>query len=250
MPISPAMQRYASEIYRLQQDHPYATLTMVAGHVDASLQAVSRMLGRMEKEGLIERQPYKGMVLTDTGESAAMPALRRHRLAEVFLVKVMKFGWEEAHDLTDNFELGLDTMLEERIDELTGHPTRCPHGEPIPDKEGVIPEMNDSSMLSLQPGEVGYISRVRTHDHDKLRYLAQEGLIPGVGFRVMGRGPFNGPLRILVGKQEHVLGPELAAVIWVDTLAAQELDPTQCNRSGCPLPKMAQQHQYSRKAGE
>lgn len=230
------MRRYAAEIYRLQQDHPYATLSMVAEKVDASLQAVSRMLARMEKAGLLQREPYKGMTLTEKGVREAMPALRRHRLAEVFLVKVMNFGWEEAHELTDQFELGLDQDIEDRIDSLTGHPTRCPHGEPIPTRDGKMPEVKDQALLNLQGGEAGHISRVRTHDHEKLRYLAEEGLIPGTGFRVVGRGPFNGPLRVQVDRKEYVLGHELAAVIWVETVD-KELDPSLCTRTGCPLPK-------------
>ncbi len=235
------MRRYAAEIYRLQQDHPYATLSMVAEHVDASLQAVSRMTGRMEEAGLLKREPYRGMRLTLAGEKAAMPALRRHRLAEVFLVKVMNFGWEEAHELTDQFERGLDAALEERIDQLTGHPTHCPHGEPIPTKEGLLPILKDRAMLNLKAGEAGHITRVRTHEKEKLRYLANEGLVPGTGFLVLGRGPFSGPLRVLVDKREYVLGPELAAVIWVETVDG-ELDPSLCTRTGCPLTKAT--HQY------
>lgn len=232
------MQRYAAEIYRLQQDHPYATLSMLAEHVDASLQAVSRMLARLEEGGLLEREPYRGVRLTPTGEKAALPELRRHRLLEVFLVKVMKFGWDEAHELTDDFALGIDQKLEDRIDELTGRPIRCPHGEPIPTRDGFMPPVQDRSLTTLQAGEMGHISRVRTHDGPKLRYLAEQGLVPGVGFRVVSRAPFNGPLRILTDKQDHILGHELSQVIWVETLDGV-VDPNLCNRAGCPLPKVA-----------
>lgn len=238
MKISPAMQRYAAEIYRLQQDHAIATLTSVAEQVNASLQAVSRMIARMEDSGLVEREPYRGVRLTPAGERAALPELRRHRLLEVFLVKVMKFGWDEAHELTDGFALGIDQKLEDRIDELTGRPSRCPHGEPIPSRDGVMPPLRDRSLTTLQAGEIGHISRVRTHDGPMLRYLAEQMLVPGVGFRVVSRAPFNGPVRILTEKNEHILGHELAQVIWVETLDG-EIDPNLCNRAGCPLPKMA-----------
>ena len=244
MNVSPAMRRYAAEIYRLQQDHPYASLSMVAEHVDASLQAVSRMTNRMEEAGLLTREPYKGMRLTDEGVKHAMPALRRHRLAEVFLVKMMNFGWDEAHELTDQFELGLDDDIEDRIDELTGHPKRCPHGEAIPSKDGVMPLVNDTALVNLQVGQAGHFSRVRTHDKEKLRYLAKEGLVPGTGFKVIGRGPFNGPLRILVDNREYVLGHELATIIWVETLDG-EIDPSLCTRTGCPLPRAT--HGYLQK---
>jgi DtxR family Mn-dependent transcriptional regulator len=156
----------------------------------------------------------------------------------VFLVKIMNFGWDEAHDLTDGFALGVDQKLEDRMDTLTGHPTRCPHGEPIPSREGVLPPINDRSLTTLQTGEIGHISRVRTHDGPKLRYLAEQKLTPGVGFRVLSHAPFNGPIRILTDSNEHILGHELGQVIWVETLDG-EIDPNLCNRAGCPLPKAA-----------
>lgn len=237
------MQRYAAEIYRLEQDHPYATLSMVAERVDASLQAVSRMIKRLKRAGLVEHEPYKGVRLTPEGEKAALPAIRRHRLAEVFLVKIMKFGWDEAHHITDVFEQGIDEVLEDRMDDLTGHPTRCPHGNPIPTKDGVMPDLNDRSLTTLGPDKMGHISRVRTDDGEKLRYLAELGLVPGIGFRVVSKAPFNGPVRIQVDENEYVIGHELAALLWVETLDGDE-DTRLCVRTGCPLPRMTSSYGY------
>lgn len=214
--VSPAMQRYAAEIYRLQQDHPYVTLSMLGEHMYVSPQAISRMIRRLKQAGLVVHEPYRGVRLTPAGERVALPAIRRHRLLEVFLVDVMRFGWEEVHDLADVLEAGIDQVLEDRIDELTGHPTRCPHGDPIPTRDGVMPPLNDVSLVTLQPGAKGRISRVRTHDPEKLRYLAQLSLVPDTPFELLSRAPFNGPLRIRAGNREHVLGHELAAVLWVE----------------------------------
>lgn len=236
MPVSTTMQRYAAEIYRLQQDHPYATLSMLAEHVSASLQAVSRMIQRLKEAGLLEHEPYKGVRLTSKGVRAALPAVRRHRLVEVFLVKVMQYDWADAHEYADTFERGINQHLEDRIDEITGHPTHCPHGDPIPTKDGHMPILNDQSLTNLGPGTLGHVSRVRTHEGEKLRYLARLGIVPGVGFKVVGRAPFDGPLRVLVGQDEHVFGHELAAIIWVETLNG-EISPDQCTRTGCPLPR-------------
>lgn len=210
------MQRYAAEIYRLQEDHPYVPLSALAEHADVSLQAASRMIRRLKQAGLVEHEPYAGVRLTPQGERVALPAIRRHRLIEVFLVDAMGFGWEEIHALADVFEAGINQTLEDRLDELTNHPTRCPHGDPIPSRDGVMPALNDVSLLTLEPGMAGRISRVRTHDPDKLRYLAELGLMPGVEFRLESRAPFNGPLRIRAGDQEHILGHELAAALWVE----------------------------------
>jgi len=216
---TPGMRRYAAELYRLQQDLPQVGLSDLSESAAASLQATSRMVARMKAKGYLVHEPYRGVRLTAEGERLAMPELRRHRLVEVFLVRVMKFGWDEAHDLSDKFELGINDLLEDRLDEITGHPTRCPHGEPIPSKDGVMPQVKDVSLVELEPVTVCRISRVRTHDPEKLRYFAEMGLVPQVEFELDFRAPFNGPVRIHSGAQEHVLGYDMAAALYVETLS-------------------------------
>lgn len=210
------MQRYAADVYRLQQDHPFVSLADLAEHMNVSVQAASRMVRRLKETGLIDHEPYRGVRLTDQGVRYSLPAIRRHRLIEVFLVKVMGYDWAETHDLADTLELGVDQTLEDRIDSLTGHPTRCPHGEPIPSRDGIMPPLSDVSLIELKSGEAGAISRVRTHEPDKLRYLASIGLVPGVAFKLRSCAPFNGPLRLWYDGQDEVLGYDLAASLWVD----------------------------------
>jgi DtxR family Mn-dependent transcriptional regulator len=215
---TPAMRRYAAEVYRLQQDLPQVGLSELAEAAGASLQATSRMVGRMKDHGFLEHELYRGVRLTPEGEHIAMPALRRHRLVEVFLVRVMKYGWDEAHDISDQFELGINDHLEDRLDELTGHPTRCPHGEPIPSREGVMPDVQDTSLINLHPVVPCRISRVRTHNPDELRYFAELGLLPQAEFVLLNRIASHGPFRIQFGKREYVLGHNLAAALYVEHL--------------------------------
>ena len=126
MTVSPAMRRYAAEIYRLQQDHDRVPLSLLSSHVEASAQAISTMVKRLNKSGYLIHEPYRGVRLTDSGEKIAMPSLRRHRLTEVFLVRVMKYDRASAHVLSDTFERGVNEEIEDRMDELAGYPTRCP----------------------------------------------------------------------------------------------------------------------------
>jgi len=212
---TPAMKRYAAEIYRLQEDHPSVGLSDLSEVADVSVQAATRMVGKMKERGYLEHEPYRGVKLTEEGEKIAMPALRRHRLVEVFLVEVMNFDWNEAHDLSDELELGINDVLEERIDKITGHPTRCPHGEPIPSPEGVMPEVHDLSLVNVEPPQRCRMSRVRTHDPEKLTYIKELGLVPGVTFEILSRAPFEGPLRIRMAREETVLGYDLAATLYV-----------------------------------
>ena len=213
---TPAMQRYAAEIFRLQQDTPYVALNELSESANSSMQATARMVGRMKQLNYLEHELYRGVRLTPKGEQIAMPALRRHRLVEVFLVKVMKYGWDEAHELSDSFALGINDPLEDRIDEITGKPTRCPHGEPIPSKDGLMPVVNDKPLLEVPSGSDCVISRVRTHDMEKLRYFAELGLVPGVPFHLFSCAPFKGPLRLQMKPQDHLIGYELAACLWVE----------------------------------
>jgi len=219
---TPAMQRYAAEIFRLQQDTPYVGLNELSESANSSMQATARMVGRMKKLDYLEHELYRGVRLTTKGQQIAMPALRRHRLVEVFLVKVMKYGWDEAHELSDTFALGVNDQLESRIDEITGRPTRCPHGEPIPSRDGVMPVIKDIPLLEVPSGSDCVISRVRTHDMEKLKYFAELGLVPGVPFHLFSCAPFKGPLRLQMKPHDHLIGHELAGSLWVEVIKLGE----------------------------
>jgi DtxR family Mn-dependent transcriptional regulator len=211
------MRRYAAEIFRLQQDHEQVRLNDLVAEANTSMQAVSRMVKRLKAEGYLDHTPYRGMRLTAEGERIAMPALRRHRLSEVFLVQKMGYDWASAHELTETFERGLNQELEDRMDDLTGHPARCPHGEPIPTRDGRITIPDDRPLVEVGSKVWCRISRVRTHDLDKLRYIGELGLVPGAEIYVMGCAPFQGPLRIQVpGGVDQVIGHELARALWVE----------------------------------
>ncbi|MBK9206885.1 MAG: metal-dependent transcriptional regulator [Anaerolineales bacterium] len=216
MTVSAAMQRYAAEIYRLQEDHEQVSLSLLGSHVESSAQAISIMVKRLNKSGYLVHEPYRGVRLTPAGEKIAMPALRRHRLTEVFLVQIMKYDWAAAHELSDVFERGVNEELEERMDHLTGHPTRCPHGEPIPSKAGVMPVVKDMPLIDAPSGSDCLISRVRTHNMEKLNYIGELGLVPGTPFHLLSCAPFKGPLRLQMKPQDHVIGYELAVSLWVE----------------------------------
>ncbi len=216
MNASPVMQRYAAEIYRLQQDLSPVPVSALAEAVAASMQAVAKMIRRLAEGGFLEHQPYRGVRLTPAGERIAMPALRRHRIVEVFLVRIMGYDWATAHELTEQLERGVNEALEDRMYEMCGRPSRCPHGEPIPSREGVMPVVEDMPLVEVPSGSDCVISRVRTHDSAKLLYIASLGLVPGTAFHLASCAPFKGPLRLQYNPQDQVIGYELAQAFWVE----------------------------------
>lgn len=213
---SVAMREYLAEIYRLQEDAPTVSTTSLAERLHVSAPAVPRMLKRLRNAGYVIHKPYQGIELTPRGREEALRELRRHRILEVFLVNVMGFTWDEAHEHAEEMGRGLNDAISERMAEMTNYPTRCPHGEPIPDAEGNLPEVKDVCIMNLGVGHVGVVSRVRTHDPERLKYFKTLGLVPGAHFEIMGRAPFNGPMRLRVGRDDVVLGVELTKSLWVE----------------------------------
>jgi len=215
MEPSAAMREYLAEIYRLQEDAPTVSTTSLADRLNVSPPAIPRMLKRLQSAGFVKHVPYQGVELTERGREEALREIRRHRILEVFLVNVMGFTWDETHEHADNMGAGLNDRLTARMAEMTGHPQRCPHGEPIPDSDGRLPLVNDVCIVNLGVGHKGAVSRVRTHEPEKLKYFASLGLLPGSALEIMGRAPFNGPMRLRVGRDEVVIGFELMKSLWV-----------------------------------
>lgn len=215
MEPSVAMREYLAEIYRLQEDEPTVSTTSLAERLDVSAPAVSRMLKRLKSAGYVKHIPYQGVELTERGRQEALRELRRHRILEVFMVDVMGFSWDEVHEHADQLGQGLNDVITQRMAEMTNHPTRCPHGEPIPDEEGNLPKIDDICIINLGVGHKGAVSRVRTHEPERLQYFASLGLVPGAKFSIAGRAPFNGPMRLQLDREEVVLGVELTKSLWV-----------------------------------
>jgi DtxR family Mn-dependent transcriptional regulator len=210
------MAHYLGELYRLGGHREFVAPSALAVELDVSPPAVARMGGRLSERGLVDRRRYRGVRLTSRGEREALREIRYHRMAEAFLVTVLKYGWHEAHDTADALAEIADADLIARMEQAAGHPTRCPHGEPIPSAEGVMPELHDLPLTQLGVGERGVISRVRIRETQRLEYLAREGLFPRTAFRVEGKGPFGGPVRLSLERGEVVLGAEIAGQIFVE----------------------------------
>ncbi|MFQ5409601.1 MAG: metal-dependent transcriptional regulator [Anaerolineales bacterium] len=220
--LTPIQREYLADIYRLQypdyspSTDPVST-NAIAAQLEVSAPAATKMIRRLEQAGFVRHERYHGVRLTDSGERAALISIRSHRLLEAFLVSVMRFDWEEVHEYAHRLEPAIDARFEARMDELAGYPRRCPHGDPIPSPEGKMPIVNDVAIMDCAIGTTGTMRRIRNHTPEKLRYLGELGLLPGARIRLLGKAPFNGPVRILTMKgEEHVLGVELARDLLIE----------------------------------
>lgn len=222
--LSPTMRDYLAEIYRLYDrgenlDSGFVGTSALADLLDVSAPAVNRMIAKLKDAGLLEHEPYQGIRLTEPGRREALKELRRHRIAEAFLVNVMGFGWHEVHEEANRMSGALSDILTERMAQMAGNPTRCPHGEPIPSADGGIAHLDDHLLSEVEEGGLFEVTRVRTRESDRLEYMAALGLTPGRIVQVLHRAPFNGPLQLKVGEEYRIIGHNLAELIRVKASA-------------------------------
>ena len=219
------MLDYLAAIYRLGQGEngpERVTTSALAERMHVSAAAASSMLKRLEESAFVERSSVDGIVLTEQGRLAALQLVRRHRLLEVFLVQVMGYTWDQVDAEAYRLEHAISAAFEEKLDRLCGYPTHCPHGDPIPGKDGAVKEEAQVALTNLVPGRSGRLRRVGFSDARVLRYLGQLELVPGRRVRLVELAPFNGPVtfELLPGDgvgapTTQVLGSELAARLFV-----------------------------------
>ena len=214
--VTPAMEDYLKAAYRLREEAGAVTTQRLAEALGVSSPSVSNMVKRLHELGLVRHERYHGVELTEEGEGIALEVVRHHRLLELYLVESLGFPWDEAHAEAERLEHHISEEMEARIDVALGHPTRDPHGDPIPSREGTVGALEDTRLLDLEQGVAAVIVRVSDSDPEQLRYLGGLGLYPGVTIVVLDKLPFAGPLRIRVGELEHLIGLPLAAAVLVN----------------------------------
>jgi DtxR family Mn-dependent transcriptional regulator len=213
---STAVEDYTKAIYALEaRDSGPVSTTALAERLGVTPASASGMVKRLCELGLVTHRRYHGVLLTDAGRRVALEVIRHHRLLELYLVEDLGVPWDRVHQEAEILEHVLSEDLEELIAAKLGHPTRDPHGDPIPSRELTIEEVSTESLESLEPGVTGIFARVSDSDPDMLRYLAELGIAPGAVLEVVERQPFGGPLFVRFGDEVHPLGGDLARAIRV-----------------------------------
>ncbi len=226
--LAPRISDCLKLINAMQERGQKVSTSAVSEQLGVSDATATMMFKDFAAAGWVEHIPYRGVRLTPLGERKAMEVIRHHRLLELYLARELGYSWDKVHAEADRLEHVISEEFEDKLDELLGHPTVDPHGDPIPRKDGTITPRQGRSLAQLQEGEVAQILRVSHQNPEKLCYLGQLGLYPETRVQVIERAPFGGPLRIRIGDEgaeqvEHMLGPELAADIVVSPAEVREI---------------------------
>lgn len=219
---SATIEEYLETIYKLSERGEVRP-AQVAEAMGVSGPTVTATLKRLESAGLITR-PEKGVELTATGAAEAISIVRRHRLAERFLVDALGLPWDEVHEEACLLEHALSPRVQEALEEFLQSPSVCPHGHPIPSSDGTVAPVTGDPLCEFGQGSTVNIVRVEDEDESLLSYLASLGMFPGTDVKVCDVAPFKGPLMVEVGSSRYALGRDVAAKIIVTPTEARKRD--------------------------
>src|SRR6266852_1082258 len=176
---------------------------------------VTQLFKWLAERGYVRYTPYHGVELTEAGTAMAAELVRRHRLLELFLVRVMGFPLDEIDAEAEQVEHAISDTFVDRMDTLLGHPTEDPHGDPIPNKAGGVVVPSSQPLSTVLPGQQVIVQRVSDDHPDLLRYLASLGLVPGALVQVEAVAPYGGVYTVRVGVQTHAIGDAVTQAILV-----------------------------------
>lgn len=210
--LSPATGDYLKAIW-LVAGTETASTNVLAAHLGITAPSVSGMLARLQEQGLVAHERYKGAQLTAQGEREALRLLRRHRLIETFMLEQLGYRWDEVHEEAERLEHAVSERFTERLAALLGNPSHDPHGDPIPTADGSLPATPNTPLSDLEPGQALRVFRLKTQEAQVLSYLAELKLHPGQQITVSEREPLGGLLHVRIADERQVLSKDLAVLI-------------------------------------
>jgi DtxR family Mn-dependent transcriptional regulator len=221
---SAAVEDYLKVIHALEERaEGEITTSRLAERLGVSASSVSGMVRKLCELGLLEHPRYGGIAFTETGRRVALGVVRRHRLIESYLVAELGYRWDEVHDEAEVLEHAVSDRMLDRIDAKLGHPTRDPHGDPIPAANGQVPTPDARQLSVCQNGDAGTVARISDSDPEMLRYFDSVGISLDSRLRVLARRDFAGMISVAVegpvGSESPAtvvdLGSPAAEAIWV-----------------------------------
>lgn len=209
---SPAAEEYLQAVYTLADEGGQVIGARLAEFLRISPAAVSEMVHRLERDGLLRLDDHKEVHLTERGLIAASRVVRRHRLAERMLVDLLGYEWWKTHEEAERLEHAMSPEMEERLVRVLGDPQTCPHGNPMP---GTLPTPT-RPLERLAVGDRAAVERIPDqfeHEPGFLEYLDTQGVRPGVTLEMIEQRP--GLLRVGVDGRERSLRPDCGQKVWM-----------------------------------
>jgi DtxR family transcriptional regulator, Mn-dependent transcriptional regulator len=222
MPSS-TVENYLKAIYigmnSLDPPQRLVPMGQLASALNVTPGTATTMVKTLAESGLVEYEPYAGVALTKAGQKLAALVTRRHRLIELFLVQVMGYPWDEVHDEAEQLEHTVSDRFVDRMDAMLGRPETDPHGDPIPNAEGLIKPQKFQTLLTCPLDTKVTVTRIIDQDKDFLRFIEQHNLKPGEAISVEERDPAADSVRVRRSNNRRLtIGTKAASKLLVQAL--------------------------------
>ncbi len=217
--ITLAEENYLKAIFHLElESQGEVSTNAIAESMETKPSSVTDMVQRLAEKKMLIYKRYKGAQLTEKGRKIAIGVIRKHRLWEVFLVEKLNFHWDEVHDIAEQLEHVQSDELITRLDKYLGSPDFDPHGDPIPDKHGVLKRTEKKLLSELDKNQGGVCVGVKESSGEFLKYLDKKKIAIGTKIIVLGKEFFDGSMVIQVGDEQFFISIKIAENLYVQTI--------------------------------
>lgn len=205
--MTPAVEDYLKAIHELGGADNRVTAGEIAHRLGIRYNSVAGMLRRLSAFGWIDHRAGEGVILTEVGLVVARRVIRRHRLVECLLVRVLGLDWSEVHSEAEALEHVISPRLERALADYLGEPAEGPFGHPIPQCDGSLSCRPLRRLNECQPGEQVVIREIEAEDPERLRRWQQLKLVPGTDVLIAASDPLDGVMELIVARKHIRLSP-------------------------------------------
>ena len=198
-------ENYLKAIFHLLDSENQVTVNELSKFLQIKMPSVNSMMKKFADKNWVIYETYKPIKVTELGRKEAAIVVRKHRLTEMFLVEKMGFGWENVHEIAEQLEHVHSEDFFDKMDELLNFPKVDPHGEPIPDKDGIIITQNLKKLSECKINDMVILTSVTISTDDFLNYLNQRNLALGEEILIKNIEKFDGSMQIEFSDRTEVL---------------------------------------------
>lgn len=212
-------ENYLKAIYTLVESaDKKASTNEIAKKMDTKASSVTDMLKRLNEKELVDYEKYKIVKITEKGKKVAISIIRKHRLWEFFLVEKLNFGWDEVHDIAEQLEHIESVELTNKLEAFLDFPQFDPHGDPIPNGQGVFPNRENQKLSEVQEGLTVIITGVEDSSPSFLNFLSEMDIQLGTELSLKTRNEFDNSMIVVnTENQKFTLSHKVASNLYVKT---------------------------------
>ena len=216
MNLTVSEENYIKAIFHLQQAEGNVSTNQLAASLHTKPASVTDMLKKLTQKSLLEYEPYQGVRLGKEGKKQALTIVRKHRLWEFFLVDKLQFGWDEVHDVAEELEHISSKKLVDKLDAYLGFPKFDPHGDPIPDSNGIMATIRQFNLIDVKPKVLVEVCSVGSQSAELLELLRHKNIGIGTELQIVRKFEFDHSVEISVkNKPSITISQQLAQALFV-----------------------------------